>query len=325
MDFRTVISLPKASFELLPQKPMLLMGSCFTDNVGRKLRNAMWNVAVNPCGVLYNPSSIATLISRSLDAEPLVANDLVEREGLFRSWLFDSHFSAADQETALRKMNEALVDTHRYIKDSGCMIITFGTSWIYELAENRSVVSNCHKFPADTFIRRRLSVKEIAETWISLIKRLHAVNSSLKVIFTVSPIRHFKDGAHENSLSKASLMLAIEEIISATSRTDYFPAYELLIDDLRDYRFYAEDMIHPSQTAIDYIWQCFSERYFSEQTILLLKESVRLSQRLNHRPITDNREKAEAFNRETAQRLTAFLDRFPYFVPLTSPDSATLK
>lgn len=314
MDFRTSIPVEKSSFELNPNQPVLLTGSCFSDNIGKKLSNAMWNVAVNPCGVLYNPATIASLLSRSLSGRLMAEHELVESDGLFRSWCFDTHFTSSLSNVALQKMNTALQIAEEYLRCAGCLIVTFGTSWVYELVETGLIVGNCHKFPSQTFSRRRLSVNEIKEMWVRLIGDVREINPSIKIIFTVSPIRHFKDGAHENSVSKSTLMLAIDDIISETENVDYFPAYELLIDDLRDYRFYADDMLHPSPVAIDYIWQHFANTYFSEQTKTIVKQASRLTQRALHRPITDNVEKIKKFSDETNSLIEEFLMRYPFLV-----------
>lgn len=312
MNFRTIINLGKGDFELNPEKPLMLLGSCFSDNIGNKLKSSLWDTAVNPCGVLYNPASIATIISRAINNDLINDADIVSSNNRYLSWLFDSHYASVDKATALKKMNDALALTAKYLNNISCLLITFGTAWIYELAESRQIVGNCHKFPSNYFCRRRMSVNEIADLWISLITRLQTLNPDLKIIFTVSPIRHFKDGAHENSLSKSTLMLAIDRIISETHHTDYFPAYELLIDDLRDYRFYADDMLHPSKIAIDYIWQRFGEKYFSNKTIDIITKATKLHQRLHHRPLTDDISQIEKFNQETEHLTTEFITAHPY-------------
>lgn len=312
MDFRTIVEIGKGCFELNPQRPLMLLGSCFSDNIGDRLTSAMWKCAVNPCGVLYNPASIASIVARALDNNFLSDEDIATTDNRYFSWLFDSHFASVDKSAALQKMNDALSMTAEYLNNISCLIVTFGTAWIYELAENRQVVSNCHKFPSNHFLRRKMSVEEIANLWIPLIERLQKNNPELKIIFTVSPIRHFKDGAHENTLSKSTLMLAIDRIISETQHTDYFPAYELVIDELRDYRFYADDMLHPSKVAIDYIWKRFSQKYFSTQTIDLIAKATKLSQRLKHRPLTDNIAQIDKFHSETERLISDFIAAHPF-------------
>ena len=312
MDFRTIVEIDKGRFELNPQRPLMLLGSCFSDNIGDRLISAMWKCAVNPCGVLYNPASIASILSRAIDNKLLSDDDIVATDSRYFSWLFDSHFASIDKASALQKMNDALSLTAEYLSNISCLIVTFGTAWIYELAETQQVVSNCHKFPSNVFHRRKMSVDEIANLWIPLIARLQMNNPELKIIFTVSPIRHFKDGAHENTLSKSTLMLAIDRIISETQHSDYFPAYELVIDELRDYRFYADDMLHPSKVAIDYIWKRFSQKYFSAQTIDLIAKATKLSQRLKHRPLTDNVAQIDKFHGETERLISDFIAAHPF-------------
>ena len=312
MEFRTTIQLHKGDFELSPEKPLMLLGSCFSENIGNKLAYSMWNTAINPCGVLYNPASIAGIITRVLENNYITDADIVITGNQYISWLFDSHFASVDKSSALQKMNHALSTTGDYLKKISCLIVTFGTAWIYELTGNQQIVSNCHKFPSSHFQRRRMSVDEVANLWITLIEQLQHLNPELKIIFTVSPIRHFKDGVHENTLSKSTLMLAIDRIIEKTDNTDYFPAYELLIDDLRDYRFYADDMLHPSKSAVDYIWQHFSEKYFSNRTIEILNKATKLSQRQRHRPMTDDIAQFEKFHQETERLISEFMSTHPY-------------
>lgn len=312
MDFRTIVDIRKGYFELSPEKPLMLLGSCFSDNIGNRLTSSMWDCAVNPCGVLYNPASIAIIVQRAIDNALINDDEIIAIDNRYISWLFDSHFASVEKVLAKQNMNNALSITSNYLKNIACLIVTFGTAWIYELTDNNQIVSNCHKYPAKNFNRRRMSVDEIVDLWIPLVKQLQSINPEIKIIFTVSPIRHFKDGAHENTLSKSTMMLAIDRIISQTQHADYFPAYELVIDELRDYRFYADDMLHPSQIAIDYIWQRFSEKYFSEQTIDILKQGAKLSRRLRHRHITDDKHEIERFNSETDRLISEYIAAHPY-------------
>lgn len=313
MDFRTVISIPPSEYKLTPEHKILMIGSCFTDNVGAKFREAMWRVAVNPCGVQYNPAAICRLLGRCLDGDMIAEGELMEREGVYHHWLFDSHFSSTDKDEALHKMNDALSLTREYLASAQVTILTLGTSWIYRLAESGVVVSNCHKYPSATFRRERLSVDDIVVAISNLIERIRDVNPTHKMMFTVSPIRHFKDGAHQNTLSKATLQLAVARLAEIYPKEVlYFPAYEIMLDELRDYRFYASDMVHVSQVAIDYIWQRFRACYFTEQTDRIVDEAVKLSLRLGHRHITTDMVKIAQFESQTQSMLSDFLARHPY-------------
>lgn len=312
MIFRTVVPISKADFELVPDKKIILMGSCFTDNVGMRFENVMWNVAANPCGVLYNPASIVALLQRALRKIPVSESELVNHDDKYLSWLFDSHFSSVSTGNALKKMNDALDLTSDYLQTSQALIVTFGTAGIYELVDTFEIVANCHKFPSSKFVRRKMSVEEIVSQWKYLIAELRSINPNIKLIFTVSPIRHFKDGAFENTLSKSTLLMAVESLINSVDNAYYFPAYEIMLDDLRDYRFYESDMLHPSQVAIDYIWQKFCAKFMSQSTKQLMSEALKLYRRIHHRPITDDTLKIEAFKSETMRLLTDFKANHPY-------------
>lgn len=314
--FRTVVPVGKSAFELVPDKSILMLGSCFTDNIGARFVDSMWNVAVNPCGVLYNPASIAEILSMAINKIRISESDLVEVGNRKLSWMFDSHFSSVDTRMALKKMNDALTTTYDYLKSAQTLIITFGTAWIYELKDCRKegcrIVANCHKFPASLFHRRRMTADEIFSIWRKLIEDVVKINTEVKIIFTVSPIRHFKDGAFENTLSKAALLTAVERLTDEFANAEYFPAYEIVMDDLRDYRFYESDMLHPSAVAVDYIWQRFVQCYLSDNSAELLREASKLSSRLHHRHITDDKDAICEFEDRTQRLLSDFKSAHPY-------------
>lgn len=312
MQFRTEVKISKANFELTPHQPILMIGSCFIDNIGEKFRSAMWHAEVNPCGVQYNPISISRILLRALSGKPMTGDELVEKDQMWQSWLFDSHFSSSQKEDALVKINRALRLTRDALKNSQCIVVTLGTSWIYRLADSGEVVGNCHKFPATNFERERLIVAEIVEILKTMMLKVREMNPTVRFIYTVSPIRHFKDGAHQNTLSKSSLLLAVEQLCREFPEVEYFPAYEIMMDELRDYRFYASDMLHPSQVAIDYIWQRFREWCFSSEADKFTDEGTKLTARLRHRPITNDQRKIDDFRRQTESLLTDFKSRYPY-------------
>ncbi|MDE5806509.1 MAG: GSCFA domain-containing protein, partial [Muribaculaceae bacterium] len=205
---------------------------------------------------------------------------------LWVSWLTDSGSTTYDRNDTKDRVFHRFLRLHNHLKGARTLIVTFGTAWVYELKERPGyIVSNCHKFPSDTFLRRRLTVKEITEEWNRLIKLLSNECPDLRIIFTVSPVRHLKDGFEGNSRSKAVLQLACEEICMANANAVYFPSFEIMNDDLRDYRFYASDLVHPSDTAVDYIWNKFQETFLTEASRKLLSEGEKITKRLNHRPI----------------------------------------
>ena len=262
--------------------PLLLLGSCFTDEVGGKLQAAGFDLLCNPFGTLYNPLSIASCLQRAVDNRPMQADELVWHDGLWHSWLHHSRFSHSDREQCLSHCNDAIRQTHDFLERKPLLMVTFGTAWVFY--HQGRVVANCHKLPSQQFERRRLSVREIVEVWQPLSARL-----ACPIIFTVSPIRHLADGAHGNQLSKATLMLAVDSMVNANPQTYYFDSYELLMDELRDYRFYARDMCHPSDMAVDIVWERFQETYMSAETRDCLRRQEKAYIQSQHRPIIENR------------------------------------
>lgn len=288
MKFRTEYTARPSESLLDPEKPVVLIGSCFTDNIGERMRFCRWSAYPNITGTLFNPSSIANILRiacKEGGASDMVEDSMAECGRLWATWLADSRFTTCSRSETRSLMLDRLIALRQKLAAAQALIVTFGTAWIYELAERPGyVVSNCHKFPPGTFVRRRLSVAEIAEEWRGLVELLGATCPKLRIIFTVSPVRHLKDGFEEGSLSKATLRLACDEICRASNRAEYFPAFEIVNDDLRDYRFYASDLVHPSPEAVDYIWQKFQERYLSAESQRLLAEGEKVTKRLNHRP-----------------------------------------
>lgn len=290
MKFRTEYTARPSAHLLDPEKPAVLIGSCFTDNIGARMQDCRWRAFPNICGTLYNPRSIANILRMACaDRDPSaeIETSLAQRDGLWVSWLMDSECTTRDRQDTKERVRERLCELRKRMAEARTLVVTFGTAWVYELGDSPGyVVSNCHKFHPDTFIRRRLTVTEIVEEWVELIVRLRRIQPDIDIILTVSPVRHLKDGFEGNSRSKATLLLACEELCRAAGgRVGYFPAYEILNDDLRDYRFYASDMVHPSPQAVEYLWEKFQERYLTPASRALLAEGEKITRRLNHRPI----------------------------------------
>lgn len=292
---------------------MVLLGSCFAENIGKRLSENNFKVSVNPFGILYNPLSISQAIDLLLTEKIFDDTDVFEHEGLFHTFYHHSSFSNADKFTFLKTINECRTDASREIKDADLLLLTFGTSYIFKERQRNSIVGNCHKLPSESFVRSRLNVTDIVSSWHELISKLREHNPDLKILFTVSPIRHWKDGAHNNQLSKATLLLAIEELINNNADLFYFPSYEIMLDELRDYRFYAEDMIHPSEVAIEYIWQCFANTYFDKNTSDLNKAWGVILRAINHRPFNPHTEQYKQFLRQTLLKVNDLRIKYPYF------------
>ena len=286
MKFRTEYQPQKADFTLSPEKPVVLAGSCFSQNIASKMKDHLWD-AVNSFGTLYNPSSIYHAIEMMLDEEQGVkrfVDSLFYADGLWNSYMFDSSFSSKDKEDCVKEFQIRQEEFLSKIVSGKVLIITFGTSICYYLREDDVPVGNCHKLPSRLFDRKRLSIQEISILWNSLIKKLKARIPDIKIIFTVSPVRHLKDGFTGNARSKAILLLAAEGMCNSNESCVYFPSFEILNDDLRDYRFYASDLVHPSEEAIDYIWEIFKDVFLEEEGKLYLAEGLKKVKSANHRP-----------------------------------------
>ena len=312
MEFSTRVPIQKSTFQIGYDTRMMLFGSCFSENIGNYLRENKFRVNINPFGILYNPQSVSTAINRLLDRQSFSESELVYRNGMFHSFMHHGSFSAQSANDCLESISSRFSEAETQILETDIFLITFGSAYVYRLRETGETVGNCHKFPADTFNRSRLSVKDIVVEWSQLIVRVTDINPSAKFVFTVSPIRHWKDGAHENQLSKSILHLAINALQKEfTESVGYFPAYEIMMDELRDYRFYADDMMHPSDTAIAYIWECFSETFFSAKTENTISEWQPIRRALLHRPIHPNGSDYKNFLQQTMFNLQKFAAAYP--------------
>ena len=290
---------------------MLSLGSCFAENIGQRLVDNKFEVDINPMGTLYNPCSIAEALERIIRGELWREEELFIHNGLYHSWGHHSRFSGVNPFGVLSAINSRLSAAHRLLPICHTLLITFGSSYVF--SREGDVVANCHKLPAGMFERRRLTTEEIVACWTILIEKLLTINPSLTIVFTVSPIRHLADGAHDNQLSKSTLLLATDELCHRFPQiSSYFPSYEIMMDELRDYRFYAEDMTHPSTLAIDYIEERFSTVYFSRQTQEVIGEWRSLQKMLQHRTMNPNSEEGLRFAENKRNKLSNFRTKYPY-------------
>ncbi|MCF8373955.1 MAG: GSCFA domain-containing protein [Bacteroidales bacterium] len=287
-DFRTIVDIPQSENKINHRQGIVLMGSCFSDSIGRKLADYKFPVDINPLGVIYNPASISSSIEILVDKKIFTEEDVSFANERWFSFYHHSDFSNRDKDKCLDLINFGISASHDNLKTADYLFITLGTSWVFKLQKNNRVVSNCHKLPAYEFSRHRLSVEDISSTLQFSLARLHKFNPSLKVIFTVSPIRHWKDGAHGNQLSKAALLLAVERILEMNPYCSYFPSYEIMMDELRDYRFYDADMLHISPVAVDYFFDRFADCYFSSETKYLNQTIEKIVKASKHRAFNPN-------------------------------------
>lgn len=266
--------------------PILMMGSCFADNIGFYLQESKFDVCLNPYGTLYNPESIACAIERLAENRPFVKSELRHDGNLWYSYMHHGSFSAGDADATLQAINRSYERAARLLPCCQRLIVTWGTAYVYKLKETGETVANCHKQPEKLFERTRMATSEIIARWEAVTKLLHSYAPQCRVLLTVSPIRHLRDGAHPNQLSKATLLLAADALCQRYPKTySYFPAYEIVMDELRDYRFYADDMTHPSTAAVTYIRERFAEAYFSPQTAGLAAACEKIATGLRHRPL----------------------------------------
>lgn len=306
MDFRTSIHIPDAATPLQHHERIMMLGSCFTENMAIKLQNGGFRCSSNPFGVLYNPMSISACIRRLLNEAPFTANDLTEYGGLYHSMLHHGSFSAANEDDCLSRINASLAEGRKMLLEANVLIITWGTAWIYEM--DGKAVANCHKLPADRFVRSRLTAEEIAEEYRQLFDLPELQNK--RILLTVSPIRHIKDGLHENQLSKAELLLATDRLVN--NNIHYFPSYELLLDELRDYRFYADDMLHPSSVAIDYVWEQFAKTQISLEARKATAECEAYMRSKAHQPLHPDTPACLKFEESLERSRKQLLERYPY-------------
>jgi len=313
MRFFTEIQIPEFPGQMDYSKSMMLFGSCFSENIGQKLIDLKFDVDMNPFGILYNPESIANSLRILLEKRAFTEDDLFQDQGLWNSFFHHSRFSDVDQSAALEKINSRISSSHEFLKKADFLVITFGTSWVYELKKTGKIVSNCHKIPATEFKRFRLEVSHITNVYKELLEQIRVFNPKLKVIFTVSPIRHWKDGAVENQLSKATLLLAIDQLIKGFGNQDcsYFPSYELMMDELRDYRFYAEDMLHISQVAVDYIFERFSKVMITKESMDVSKKVIKVRKAFGHRPVNPNTDEFKEFILQNLLQISQLTSQFP--------------
>lgn len=281
MKWRTEISVPRLDVEINHATSMIMLGSCFTDEIGMRLRRQLFDAEVNPSGILFNPESIADTITDALDDRRFTAGELFEVDGTWRTLRRHSRFSLDDRDATLRLLNSSLDTTRRRLLSADLLIVTFGSAIVHRHIPSGNVAANCHKQPASLFSVEGIGVDDIISRWRSLLDRLFTLNPALKVIFTVSPVRHVGYGLQRDRLSKSTLIVAANRL--AGNRVSYFPSYEILVDDLRDYRWYAEDMVHPSPAAADYVYDIFRQSLMTPDTIARADKWGRLTRRMEHR------------------------------------------
>lgn len=276
VKLQTIVDIAPSPWKIGYEDNILLLGSCFADSIGQIMAEHYLNVTCNPFGTLYNPLSIAQALQMT-EVLPLI-----EHDGLWHSMAHHGSFSRASRDEAEQAVKASIETMQAALQQASVVIVTFGTAWVYEMSGE--IVGNCHKLPESSFTRRRLSVEEIVAAWQTILERY----PNKHWLFTVSPIRHIRDGLHENQLSKATLLQAVEQIVNGkwtNGKSHYFPSYEIMLDELRDYRFYADDLVHPSSLAVRYIWERFADTFCTPQTKNELMIQHKRWQYDHHRPL----------------------------------------
>ncbi len=310
MDFRTLVNIKPFAKKMTYDSKVVSLGSCFSTEIGNRLLDRKYDVLLNPLGIAFNPLSIAMQIEKSLDLDFFNEDDFFCRDGIWRSFLLHSDFSGELQNT-IRVANNALRDANDYLKKTDFLLLTFGSAFVYRHKEKNFVVANCHKEDADVFRRELVTVDEIIFVYNSLIDRIISVNPNVCIVLTVSPIRHLRDGLDENCLSKATLRLAVNELAKRfAGNVEYFPSYEIMMDDLRDYRFYAEDMLHPSSVAVDYIFEKFSDATMSVDQIALMRRVEKIMDGVNHRMSDPKSAGSKQFAAKLIMNMNELTDRY---------------
>ena len=303
--FRTEIHISHSPSQINLQEKIITTGSCFSDAIGSQLLQNKFDVLVNPFGTTYNPYSIHKTIRYAIHNQVVPEHTYLENQGIISNYDFHSSFSAPEKSGVEKKLKELIGATHYFLKDASWIIITYGTAWIYERTDTGDIVANCHKVPSANFTKSMLSQEKVLESFQEFFTELKVFNPKCKIILTVSPVRHIKDTLPSNSVSKALLRLASQTLSEANSDVFYFPSFEIMMDDLRDYRFYKSDMLHPSEEAEEYIWNKFIASFLDESTRGFIKQWQPIQTALQHKPFHPKSTSHQSFLRNTLSQLEA--------------------
>ena len=299
MEFRTRVIIKPSQFKISYREPVMFIGSCFASEMGSQMETGEMPVMINPAGTVFNPVSVCNTLDLITSGREISLDDLYNYEGTWLSFNHYTDFSGRDSSRVLENINRKSREALNFLKKAQFLFITFGTARVYRWKKTGTVVSNCHKIPSANFDNELLNVDNIVSLWSEQLDKIHSLFPQLKIIFTISPVRHWKDGSYGNQVSKSVLFLSIDKLLQHSIAPQYFPAYEIVLDELRDYRFYNDDMLHPSSAAISYIWEVFSGCYLEKSTIDTWNEVAKISKARNHRISSDS----EADIKKFAERM----------------------
>ncbi len=315
MQFTTQIPIPKSSTPIDYNSKIVSLGSCFAENMGAKFHYFKFQNNTNPFGIIFNPVSIERLIDRVVNDQIFKVEDIFYYNEQWHCYEVHSDLSDSNNEILLQNLNQFLIEAKKQLIGATHIIITYGTSWVYRNIKSDSIVANCHKVPQNQFAKELLSAETIEKSIQNTLDVIKKLNPNCTIIFTISPVRHLKDGFVENQVSKANLITALFrslEVHPSGAEGDYFPSYEIMMDELRDYRFYAPDMIHPSQVAIDYIWQRFKETTISENAYENMGAVESIQRSLQHRPFNPNSESHQKFEINLKEKIANLVAQYSF-------------
>ena len=313
MNLQTKIPLqPQKHNHIDYDSKILLLGSCFSENIGNKFEYFKFQCCVNPFGILFHPLAIENLITRSINKDYYGDNEVIHYNEVYSCLDAHSRLNATSKEMLLTNLNDAIDATHTQLKEATHLVITLGTSWVYRHISTDRIVANCQKIPQKQFLKELLSVDNIVESLEAIINLVRSINPKVNFIFTVSPVRHLKDGFVENTRSKAHLLAAIHQIVDTRHQQYYFPSYEIVMDELRDYRFYNADMVHPNDIAIDYIWDTFKNVWLAEDASQISKQVGNIQAKRTHRPFNSNSQAHQEFLAKLSSEIEEIQTKYPH-------------
>lgn len=315
MELQTKIPLTPSNNPIDYQCKLVLLGSCFVENIGAKLDYFQFQQMQNPFGILFHPLAIENLVQRAIEGKTYQQAEIFEQDGIWRCFDAHSDLRSDNPEALLHLLNQRLKETKESLETASHIIVTLGTAWVYEHNSSGKTVANCHKVPQKQFTKKLLSVAEIELSIQNLMSLIQRVNSSAQIIFTISPVRHLKDGFVENQRSKAHLITAVHSVLSSRAQSrelHYFPSYEIMMHELRDYRFYGTDMVHPNQLAVDYIWEKFKSVWIFSKAYAVMDKVDAVQKGLSHRPFNPDSEGHQKFKTSLRAKITYLQERFPF-------------
>mgnify|MGYP003631163120 FL=1 len=314
MNLQTIIPLKKQQHNQLDyNSKIMLFGSCFSEHIGEKFKYYKFQTKINPFGILFHPLAIENLITKVINKDYYSKEDLHFQNEQWCCLEAHSKLNQTTQVELLALLNSQIDETYNQLKSASHVVITLGTSWVYRLIESDKIVANCHKLPQKQFLKELLSVEQIAESLEAIISLVKSINSNISFLFTVSPVRHIKDGFVENTQSKSHLLAAIHLVVEPRVQLYYFPSYEIMMDELRDYRFYKPDMLHPSNIAVDYIWKKFKTVWLTDDSIKTLEKVSSIQTRKSHRPFNPKSEAHQKFILKLQSDIQNLQSEFPFF------------